>query len=45
MRPASYSLYLDFIMRSGGNVKFASKNNKKSRHKLKTLKVKLQQVS
>ncbi|KAJ3642860.1 hypothetical protein Zmor_025609 [Zophobas morio] len=44
MRPASYSLYLDFIMRSGGNVKFASKNNKKSRHKLKTLKVKLQQL-
>jgi hypothetical protein len=44
-RPASYSLHLDFILRSGGNIKFSSKNSKKSRHKLKTLKFKWQQVS
>jgi rapamycin-insensitive companion of mTOR len=43
-RPASYSLHLDFILRSGGNIKFSSKNSKKSRHKLKTLKFKWQQL-
>lgn len=43
-RPASYSIQLDYILRSGSEKKTILKPEKTSKHKQNTLKTKLHQV-